>query len=224
MNKIICIIPARSGIKRIKNKNILKFFGIPFLVRTIKTAKSSQIFEKIIVSSNSKKILNLGKKYGAINYGLREKKFSGDKVTTDQLLIREIRRCNLSKFKFACCIYPATPLLDSATLNNAFRKFHKSNFDSLIGITKYDYPVLRALKTRNNKVKFVWPLYKNKRSQETPDLYHDCGYFYFFNIEKFIKTKKLISNNTGFFEIPRFKAIDIDDQIDLKIAKKLFKN
>ena len=88
MNKIICIIPARSGSKRIKNKNILKFFGIPFLVRTIKTAKSSQIFEKIIVSSNSKKILNLGKKYGAINHGLREKKFSGDKVTTDQLLIR----------------------------------------------------------------------------------------------------------------------------------------
>ena len=54
-------------------------------------------------------------------------------------------------------------------------------------------------------------------------MYHDCGYFYFFNIEKFIKKKKLITNNTGFFEIPRFKAIDIDDEIDLKIAKKLFK-
>lgn len=220
---MICIIPARSGSKRIKNKNIVKFFGIPFLGRTIKTAKNSQIFKKIIVSSNSQKILNLGTKYGAINYGLREKKFSGDKVTTDKLLIREIHRCNLSNFKFACCIYPATPLLDSATLYKAFRKFHKSNFDSLIGITKYDYPVLRALQTKNNKVKFVWPSYKNKRSQEIPDLYHDCGYFYFFNIEKFIKTKKLISNNTGFFEIPRFKAIDIDDQIDLKIAKKLFK-
>ncbi len=223
MNKIICIIPARSGSKRIKNKNILKFFGVPFLVRTIKTAKNSQIFEKIIVSSNSKKILKLGTKYGAINYGLREKKFSGDKVTTDELLIREIHRSNLSKFKFACCIYPATPLLDSTTLYKAFKKFYKSNFDSLIGITKYDYPVLRALKTKNNKIKFVWPSYKNKRSQEITDLYHDCGYFYFFNIEKFIKTKKLISNNTGFFEIPRFKAIDIDDEIDLKIAKKLFK-
>ena len=84
-------------------------------------------------------------------------------------------------------------------------------------------PCLRALKTKNNKVKFVWPLYKNKNHRDS-DLYHDCGYFYFFKIKKFIKTKKLISNNTGFFEIPRFKAIDIDDQIDLKIAKKLFKN
>ena len=223
MNKTICIIPARSGSKRIKNKNILNFFGIPFLARTIKTAQNSQIFEKIIVSSNSKKILKLGTKHGASNYGLREKKFSGDKVTTDELLNREIYRCNLSRFKFACCIYPATPLLDSSTLNKAFKKFCNSKLDSLIGITKYDYPVLRALKIKKNKIKFVWPLYENKRSQEIQDLYHDCGYFYFFNIEKFIKKKKLITNNTGFFEIPRFKAIDIDDEIDLKIAKKLFK-
>ena len=223
MNKTICIIPARSGSKRIKNKNILKFFGIPFLVRAISTAKDSKIFDKIIVSTDSKKILKLAEKYGASNYGLREKNFSGDKITTDQLLKREIFRCNLSKFKFACCIYPATPLLNSTTLYKAFKKFSKSDLDSLIAITKYDYPALRALRINNNKIRFVWSKYQNKRSQEIEELYHDCGYFYFFDIKKFIKTKKLISNNTGFFEIPRFEAIDIDDQIDLKIAKKLFK-
>ena len=223
MNKTICIIPARSGSKRIKNKNILKFFGIPFLVRTINTARNSKIFNKIIVSTDSNKILTLGRKYGASDYGLREKSFSGDKITTDQLLKREIDRCNLSKFKFGCCIYPATPLLNSTTLYKAFKKFSKSKLDSLIAITKYDYPALRALRINNNKIKFVWPEYENKRSQEIQELYHDCGYFYFFNIKKFIKKKKLISNNTGFFEIPGFKAIDIDDKIDLKIAKKLFK-
>ena len=88
MNDLICIIPARSGSKRIKNKNILNFFGIPFLGRTIITAKKSKIFDKIIVSSDSKKILEIGKKYGAINLGLREKKYSGDKVTTDDLLFK----------------------------------------------------------------------------------------------------------------------------------------
>ena len=96
MNKTICIIPARSGSKRIKNKNILKFFGIPFLVRTINTARNSKIFNRIIVSTDSNKILKLGRKYGASDYGLREKSFSGDKITTDQLLKREIDRCNLS--------------------------------------------------------------------------------------------------------------------------------
>ena len=65
MRDLICIIPARGGSKRIKNKNILKFFKIPFLGRTINTAKKSQIFDQIVVSSDSKKILNVGKKYGA---------------------------------------------------------------------------------------------------------------------------------------------------------------
>ena len=57
MKRIFCIIPARSGSKRIKNKNILKFYRIPLIGRTIKTAKKTKIFEKIIVSSDSRKII-----------------------------------------------------------------------------------------------------------------------------------------------------------------------
>src|SRR6056300_902395 len=113
MTKVYCIIPARSGSKRIKNKNILNFYGIPFIGRTIKTAKHSKIFDKIIVSSDSEKIINIAKRYGAINFGLREKKYSRDKVTTDQLILREINRCNLKDIEIICCIYPATPLLNS---------------------------------------------------------------------------------------------------------------
>ena len=75
MKKVFCIIPARAGSKRIKNKNILKFYGLTFLGRTISTAKKSKIFEKIIVSSDSSKILKIGSGFGAINFGLREKNF-----------------------------------------------------------------------------------------------------------------------------------------------------
>ena len=139
MNDVICIIPARSDSKRIKNKNILNFFGIPFLGRTINTAKKSKIFDKIIVSSDSKKILKIGKKFGAINYGLREKKYSGDKVTTDNLLLREIIKNKLSTYKYICCIYPATPLLKSEYLKKAFIKFKSEKFNSLISVTTFDY-------------------------------------------------------------------------------------
>tara|TARA_B100000674_G_C37767538_1_gene880886 strand:+ start:286 stop:960 length:675 start_codon:yes stop_codon:yes gene_type:complete len=223
MNNLICLIPARSGSKRIKNKNILKFFKIPFLGRTIKTAKLSKIFDKIIVSSDSEKILKVGKKFGAIHYGLRQKKYSGDKITTDQLLLNEIKKHNFHIYKYICCIYPATPLLKAKDLKNAFKKFKVGKFDSMISITEYEYPVLRALEIKENKINFKWNKFSNKRSQEIPEMYHDCGYFYFFKTKEFLKKKKIINNNTGYFKIDRDNAIDIDTPIDLKIAKKLFR-
>ena len=222
MRDLICIIPARGGSKRIKNKNILKFFKIPFLGRTINTAKKSQIFDQIIVSSDSKKILKVGEKYGAINFGLREIKYSGDKVTTDQLLLREIKKNNLDKYKYICCIYPATPLLNAQSLRKAFKKFKLGKFNSLISITTFDYPIFRALNIKNKKISFKWKEFSSKRSQEITEMYHDCGYFYFFRSDIFLKKRKLINNNTGFFKIDRHNAIDIDDHTDLKIAKKLF--
>ena len=223
MKRVFCIIPARSGSKRIKNKNILNFYGTPLIGRTIKTAKNSKIFDKIIVSSDSRKIINIANKYGAKNYGLREKKFSGDKITTDKLLLREIIKNNLKNIDIFCCIYPATPLLNSKMLENAYNKFIKGNFDSLISVTKYDYPIYRALKIDKNKIEFIWKKFQNKRSQEIDEAIHDLGYFYFFWTKIFLKRKKIINKNTGYYEIPRDKAVDIDEDVDLKIAKKLFR-
>ncbi len=220
---VYCIIPARSGSKRIKNKNILEFYGLPFLGRTILTAKKSKIFKKIIVSTDTNKILKIGSKYGAENFGLREKKFADDKTTTDNLLIREIKRCNLLNVEYICCIYPATPMLDFKILKKAYKQFLYGKFDSLISITKFEYPIFRALRTNKRKIEFIWKKFEDKRSQDMKETYHDIGYFYFFKTKSFIKNKKIISKNTGYFEISRDKAVDIDDDIDLTIAKKLFK-
>ena len=72
--KCICIIPARKGSKRIKNKNIINFFGKPLIYYSIKAALKSKIFSKIIVSTDCKKIANISKKYGAEVPFLRNKK------------------------------------------------------------------------------------------------------------------------------------------------------
>ena len=63
--KIIALIPARSGSERLKNKNILNFFGHPLLAYTIYSAKKSNLFDKILVSTDSKKYAEIAKSYGA---------------------------------------------------------------------------------------------------------------------------------------------------------------
>ena len=74
MNKPICIIAARAGSKRIKNKNVVNFFGKPLISYPIRVAIKSRLFEKVVVSTDSLKIAKIAKKYGAEVPFLRKKK------------------------------------------------------------------------------------------------------------------------------------------------------
>ena len=82
MVKIIAVIPARGGSKRIKNKNIKLFFGKPMIAWTIIAAKKAKVFKRILVSTDNIKIAKIAKKYGAEVPFLRPKKLAGDKITT----------------------------------------------------------------------------------------------------------------------------------------------
>ena len=70
----ICIIPARSGSKRIKNKNLKIFFKKPLIYWTINCALKSKLFKKVIVSTNDKNIAKYARKFGAEVPFLRSKK------------------------------------------------------------------------------------------------------------------------------------------------------
>ena len=82
----ICIIPARQGSKRLKNKNILNFFGKPMIYYPIKAAIRSKLFSNVFVSTDSKKIKALSEKYGANVLKLRAKHLSDDKTNVKDVL------------------------------------------------------------------------------------------------------------------------------------------
>ena len=82
----IAIIPARKGSKRIKNKNIKLFFGKPIIYWSIKAAKDSKLFDKIIVSTDCKIIANIANKFGAETPFVRPKNLSGDVVNVDKVI------------------------------------------------------------------------------------------------------------------------------------------
>ena len=105
----ICIIPARSGSKRIRNKNIKKIGNKHLITHVINTAKASKIFDKIIVSTDSKKIANIAKNRCSSSLS-KAKKLSGDNVETSKVLIDIIQKLNL-KEKYFFCIYPTAVLL-----------------------------------------------------------------------------------------------------------------
>ena len=65
MHKAVALIPARSGSKRIKDKNILKINGHPLLAYTIRVALNCKIFDRIVCVTDSKKYAKIAEKYGA---------------------------------------------------------------------------------------------------------------------------------------------------------------
>ena len=114
MTKRLLIIPARSGSKRIKNKNIRLFQKKPIIYFPLEEARKSKLFEKIHVSTDSKKIKKIVESLNFKVDFLRPKKLAGDKVSTEKVLrfvLREYEKMNLY-FEEIWSITPCSPLID----------------------------------------------------------------------------------------------------------------
>ena len=77
----IAIITARKGSKRIKNKNLKNFFGKPIIYYSIKTLQKTKIFDKIYLSTNCEKTIEVAKKYGIKRF-IRKYSLSSNNVGT----------------------------------------------------------------------------------------------------------------------------------------------
>lgn len=226
MKKIICIIPARKKSKRIKNKNIVNFFGKPLIAYSIINAIKSNIFEKVIVSTDSVKISKVSKKYGAEVPFLRPKNISGDNTIVKDVLIHALNNIkDLNKYKYFCCLYPTAPLISSNDLKKAYKKLIKFNANALVSIVKYNNHPLRSLITnKKNYLSFKFKKFQRVNSQNLQPFFHDAGAFYFYKTQDFlIRRKSLLPVKTIPFRLTIDKAVDIDDFEDLKLAKIIYK-
>lgn len=223
-DKNICLIPARGGSKRIKNKNIRVINGNPLISYVIKCSKKSKIFDRIVVSTDSKKIANISTKYGAEIPFLRSKKISDDKSSILSVVKDAVKRLNLrQEYKYICVIYATAANVSHKDLSKAIKKIKREKSDLLISVTEFDYSPLRAFKLDNkNYLKFIWKKYASKRSQDLPKLFRDAGQFFIYKISSINKINSTIPKKTSFLKLQRYKAIDIDNFEDLKLLKKFF--
>ena len=121
----IAIIPARSGSKRIKNKNTKLFLKRPLLFYSIKLALKSKIFKKVIVSTDSNRIAKLANSYGAEVPFIRPKNISDDYTITSKVLLHAVKTIDVKKIKYICRIYPTAVLLREKFLKKGLKKIKK---------------------------------------------------------------------------------------------------
>ena len=220
----ICLIPARSGSKRIKNKNIKSFFGKPLIYYSIDIAKKSKLFDKIIVSTNSKKISKISLKYGAETPFLRPKNFSNDYATDYDVISHFLSYCQKNKIKISklCYIYPTNPLLNIGILKQCLSELNKKKCQRVITIGKFPHPIQRALKkNKNGNIEYLNKYFANSRSQDLENYFFDAAKCYWFNFKRIKKFKKKLT--TRAVEINRELVCDVDNMQDFNFLKKLYK-
>ena len=221
----IAIIPARSGSKRIINKNIKKFKGLPIIGWPIKAAKKSKLFDKIIVSTDSKRISRISKKFKIEVPFLRPKNISGDYASTEVVIEHAIKWLKKKKIypKFVCCIYPTSAFLDPADLIKGYKKIKTLKWDYVFSGGKYYSSIFRSFKNRkNNGLKMIFPKYYKKRTQDIDETYHDAGQFYWGKSDSWLKHKSIFAKKSCVIEVPRWRIHDIDTIEDWKNAEKMW--
>ena len=223
---IIAIIPARGGSKRIKNKNIKNFLSKPILYWTLKALKKSNLFNRIIVSTDSLKIKKMSLKLGVDEIINRPKNLSDDITPTKPVIEHAIKNMKFKdhkKVKFICCIYPCNPFLSPNDLKNSFKMLKKNLKNFVFPVTEYPHPIQRAFKfKKNNKIIFFNKKNELTRTQDLIKSFHDVGQFYWGTKDNWLSKNKIHSCSIGLV-ISKWRSVDIDTNDDWEKAELLFK-
>lgn len=183
----VVIITARGGSKRIPKKNIKDFCGKPIIAYSIEAALESNLFDEVMVSTDSEEIAEVAKRYGAKVPFMRSEKNSDDYATTADVLQEVISKYEKlgQSFDTMCCIYPTAPFVTGDKLKQAHKVFATSEADMLESVVKFSFPPQRAFVLRDGQLEYRYPECAPMRSQDLEDWYHDAGQFYFYDVDKF---------------------------------------
>ena len=219
--KIIAIILARGGSKRLKNKNIKKLKNIPLINWTINVAIKSKKFCNIIVSSDSEKILKTIKIDGnKILILKRPKEYAYDNSTSEDAILHALKwyEKKFSKIDYITLLQPTSPFRSLRTINRGLKEIANSKTNAVIAVQRIKSQLSDKRSfyvTKNNLCKEM------KSSNTSNKLYKISGLFYLIKKNFFIKKhnfspskfKPLIINSQK-------ENIDIDTIEDWNFAKK----
>lgn len=223
---IVAIIPARGGSKRIPNKNIKTFAGQPIISYSIKAAQKTNLFDRIIVSTDSEGIAEVAKKYGAEAPFIRPSELSDDFTGTAPVLLHALNWLIDHGYAsdYFCCIYATAPFVQPEFIRRGFDLLKKKEATTTFSVTTFPYPIFRALKIGyNGRVEMFWPEHENSRSNDLPEAYHDAGQFYWGNANRFLSAKTFFSSDSVPVILPRYLVQDIDTHEDWETAEKMYK-
>ena len=222
--KVIAIIPARGGSKAIPNKNIKLVNQKPLIAYTIEPAKKSKYIDRLIVSTDSKKIEEVSLKCGAEVPFLRPAKLSTDTAKTIDAIIYTIDQLKMENenYDYVLTLQPTQPLRTTEQIDESIKMMVDHDWDSLVSISKVSTnPILiRTLKS-DGFLKKLLNIRSDVRRQNFDDYYKINGLIYLNRIDQYLTNSTSLNDNAHGYVIDSKYDLDIDTPDDLERFKHI---
>ena len=226
--KVLCTICARAGSKGIKNKNIKLINGKPLISYTIEQAINSELFEHVVISTDSDEIVGIAVDHGAEVFFKRAAAMANDTAgkldVIKDAFIRSEQHYQ-EQFDYLIDLDATAPLRDVEDIINAFELLVKNNHGNVItAMPSRRSPYFNLVEMDNGKVKLSKQADKNVvRRQDSPETFDMNASIYVWDRNTILSENTLFLDNTGLYVMPEERSIDIDSELDYKIVELMMR-
>lgn len=218
----IAIIPARSGSKGLKDKNIKLLKGKPLLAYTVEAALNSGVFDCVHVSTDSESYAAIAREYGADVPFLRDAELASDTAGTWDMVRGVVRKYQeLGKeFDIVTLLQPTSPLRDTADIQKAVSIFEAKEADSVISVCEVDHsPKICNTLGENDSMEDFIDIKAVGRRQDLGTFYRINGAIYIQKMDVLMEEKNLYGSKSYAYIMDKIHSVDIDDAFDFMVAE-----
>jgi len=226
--KNLAVIPARSGSKGLKDKNIKLLNGKPLLAYTIEAALETKIFTEVVVSTDSEEYANIARSFGANVPFLRDKSLATDTSSSWDVVIDVLNKYKElgDLFDIVALLQPTSPLRTANDILSAYNDLLTKDANAIISVSEVDHSPLWAntLPKDNSLTNFIRKEIINLPRQKLPKYYRINGAIYLVKTKYLLSVENIYKDKCYAFIMDKNNSVDIDDKYDFKYAEFILNN
>ena len=217
--KIVAMIPARLGSKRIKHKNLRLLDGKPLVSHVIEKCKEVETFSDIYINSESNIFNDIAHSYG-VKFYQRNRIFATDEATNDEFILDFVKHIECD---IVVQINPTSPLVSSDEISYFINEMIDGDFDTMLSLKREQVEGFY----QKTPINFN-PMIQMPRSQDLIPIYLHCSTILAWK-SKIIKQKMELHNccaygadsKVGYYTFDSFAGVDIDNENDFIFAETI---
>ena len=220
--RVLAVTLARGGSKRVPKKNIADINGKPLIEYTFDEVKKSKYIDQYVVSTDDMDIIKVCVENNVQSI-IRPKSLAEDTTTSADALMHCVQECG--KYDNVVEIMCTNPLKVVEDVDNVIEKIDETNADSVVSVVRiWDHHPSRVKYIENDKLVDFYPEIPESRRQDlSPAAYVRNGSIYATTYESLITNKVRLGPDTRPHIMPEERTINIDESIDLELARILLK-
>ena len=224
--RLLALIAARGGSKRLPRKNVLKLAGKSLIAWSIEAGLRSKYVDRVIVSTDDEEIAEISKYYGADVPFMRPMELSRDTTSSMDVILHSIRTLekNGDRYEYLLLLQPTSPLRTEHHIDEAVKFLAEKAADGVIGVAEMEHPIEWANKLPENLSMdgFISEENQGKPYQDFPQRYRINGAIYLYKVSAIMMGDGVFLKEGAYaYKMDQMDSIDIDTQDDFLIAEAL---